>query len=108
MSEIEIIEPTTMEETKPKKKYIKTEEQKAKQRAYNKIKYQKDKAQLHYRRAIPIEEKRIYYQVNKDIIIERAKQWNTKKRMEYKEQQEEIKMLRQHLIDLGELPVTDK
>ncbi len=107
MSEIEIIEPTT-EETKPKKKYIKSEEQKARQRAYNKIKYQQDKSQLHYRRAIPKEEKRIYYEVNRDIIIERAKQWNTKKRQEFKEQKEEIKMLRQHLQDIGELPLTDK
>ena len=107
MSEIEIIEPT-MEEAKPKKKYIKTEEQKARQRAYNKIKYQQDKSQLHYRRAIPKEEKRIYYEVNKDIIIERAKKWNTTKRQEFKEQKEEIKLLRQHLIDLGELPPTDK
>jgi len=107
MSEVEIIEPT-MEEAKPKKKYIKSEEQKARQRAYNKIKYQQDKSQLHYRRAIPKEVKRIYYEVNKDIIIERAKLWNTTKRQEYKEQKEEIKILRQHLIDLGELPPTDK
>lgn len=108
MSSIEIIQPTTMEEPKPKKKYIKSEEQKAKQRAYNKIRYAENHAQLLYQRAKPKEEKRIYYEVNKDIIIERAKQWNTTKRQEYKEQKEEIKMLRQHLQDIGELPPADK
>jgi hypothetical protein len=102
MSAIEITNPTNIEEPKPKKKYPRSQAQKEKYKEYNRQRYAETKEQLKNYHAKPKEERGLYYQKNKSIIIDRAKQWNKNKLLKCKEQAEEIKLLRSYLADIGE------
>tara|TARA_R110000851_G_scaffold74702_4_gene164742 strand:+ start:310 stop:636 length:327 start_codon:yes stop_codon:yes gene_type:complete len=105
MSDIEIEPPTIDVEQKPKKKkYIRSQEQIERNRAYNRKRYTETKQQLKYYHAKPIEERDLYYLKNKDVIIERARLWQKNKREVCKAQEEEIKLLRSYLTQAGVIP----